>query len=200
MAVTGFEKFFIGNQIDWVLKWVCGCQVFSKEIKSNAVSKLFILTWCYEDMKVLNLGYEKSYEKFPITVICDIFSNFPAVFHNTQVMKWHFPACDRNTDLHNLRDLLIHEWLSLFAHMYVLARNILSPRSCSLCSYVCIKWYELHLLSLGQKYSVSKVLFSLLICMYWPSRTSTPFQSEIFSLSSYMNKQLDRIFHFGRVC
>ena len=44
--------------------------------------------------------------------------------------------------------------LSLFAHMYV-----------------CI----------GQKYSVSKVLFSLLVCMYWPSRTSTPSQSEIFS-------------------
>ena len=38
-------------------------------------------------MKGLDLGYEKSYEKFPITVICDIFSNFPAVFHNAQVMK-----------------------------------------------------------------------------------------------------------------
>ena len=87
MSVTGSKKLFIGNQIDWVLKWVCGCQVFSKEIKSNAVSKLFILIWHYGGMKVLDLGYEKSYEKFSSTPICHIFSNFPAVFHNTQVMK-----------------------------------------------------------------------------------------------------------------
>ena len=57
-------------------------------------------------------------------------------------------------------------------------------------------WY----VCIGQIYSVSKVLFSLLICMYWPSKTSTPSQSEIFSFCSYTNKQLDRIFHFGRVC
>ena len=37
------------------------------------------------------------------------------------------------------------------------------------------------LICIGQKYSVSKPLFSLLVCMYWPSRTSTPSQSEIFS-------------------
>ena len=68
---------------------VCGWQVFSEEIKSNAVSKFFILVWHYEGMKVLDLGYEKSYEKFFSTPICDIFSNFPAVFHNTQAMKYH---------------------------------------------------------------------------------------------------------------
>ena len=60
-------------------------QVFCKEIESNAVSKLFILVWHYEGMKVLDLGYENSYENFSITPICHIFSNFPAVFHHTQV-------------------------------------------------------------------------------------------------------------------
>ena len=48
-------------------------------------------------------------------------------------------------------------------------------------------------------YSVPKGLFSLLVCMYWPSRTSTPCHSEIFSLCPYINKQLGRIFHLGRV-
>ena len=51
-----------------------------------------------------------------------------------------------------------------------------------------ILWYELfaHMyVSIGQKYSVSKVLFSLLICMYWPSRTSTSYQSEIFCLIAW---------------
>ena len=58
----------------------------------------------------------------------------------------------------------IHLFLSLFTHMYV-----------------CI----------GQTYSVSKLLFSLLVCMYWPSRTSTPSQSEIFCLiaCSYEQRQ-----------
>ena len=44
-------------------------------------------------------------------------------------------------------------------------------------------------------------LFSLLICMYWPSRTRTPSQSEIFCLivsCSYTNRE--RMFHFGRLC
>ena len=68
---------------------MCGCQLFSKKIKSNAVFKLFILIWHYEDMKVLDLGYEKSYEKFSSTPICDIFSNFPAVFCNAQVTNRH---------------------------------------------------------------------------------------------------------------
>ena len=36
------------------------CQVFSVEIKSNAVSKLFILIWSYEGMKVMNLDLVKS--------------------------------------------------------------------------------------------------------------------------------------------
>ena len=47
--------------------------------------------------------------------------------------------------------------LSLLIHMYVLARN----------------------------YCVSKVLFSLLICMYWPSKTRKPSQSEIFCLIAW---------------
>ena len=61
--VTGFEELFKSNQIDSVIKWASGFQVFCKEIKSNAVSKLFILVWCHEGMKVLDLGYENSYEK-----------------------------------------------------------------------------------------------------------------------------------------
>ena len=55
---------------------MCGWQVFSEEIKSNAVPKLFILVWSYEGMEVLDLGYEKSYEKFSNTPICDIFMLF----------------------------------------------------------------------------------------------------------------------------
>ena len=80
--VTGTERLFNSNQIGWVLEWVCWCQLFSEEIKSNAVSKLFILVWSNEGMKVSDLGYEKSYEKFSNTPICHIFSNFPAGFHN----------------------------------------------------------------------------------------------------------------------
>ena len=74
--VTGFEELFKSNQIDSGIKWVSGFQVFCKEIKSNAVSKLFILVWHYEGMKVLDLGYENSYEYFSITPICHIFSSF----------------------------------------------------------------------------------------------------------------------------
>ena len=99
--VTGFEELFKSSQIDSVIKWVSGFQVFCKEIKSNAVSKLFIPVWCYEGMKVLDLGYENSYENFSITPICHIFSNFPAVFHNAHVTNRHFLACDRNAVLHN---------------------------------------------------------------------------------------------------
>ena len=99
--VTGFEELFKSNQIDSVIKWVSGFQVFCKEIKSNAVYKFFILVWHYEGMKVLDLGYENSYENFSITPICHIFSNFPAVFRNSQVTNRHFLACDRNADLHN---------------------------------------------------------------------------------------------------
>ena len=83
--VTGFEELFKSNQIDSVIEWVSWFQVSCKEIKSNAVSKLFILVWYYEGMKVLDLGYENSYENFSITPICHIFSNFPAVFHHAQV-------------------------------------------------------------------------------------------------------------------
>ena len=38
-------------------------------------------------MKVLDLGYENSYENFSITPICHIFSNFPAVFCYAQGMN-----------------------------------------------------------------------------------------------------------------
>ena len=47
---------------------VCGCQVFCKEIKSNAVSKLFILIWSYEWIKVMNLGLVNSDGKLSITL------------------------------------------------------------------------------------------------------------------------------------
>ena len=86
MVVTGTEKLFKGNQIGWAIFLVSGCQLFSQEIKLNPVSKLFILFLCY-DMKMLHLGYGKSYEKFPSIPVCDISSNFPALFHYTQGMN-----------------------------------------------------------------------------------------------------------------
>ena len=57
-----------------------------------------------------------------------------------------------------------------------------------------IKWHGIPLflslfarmyVCISQKYSVSKAFFSLLVCMYWPSRTSTPSQSEIFCLIAW---------------
>ena len=33
---------------------------------------------------------------------------FPAGFHNAQAMKWLFPACDRNADLHNYAEPFIY--------------------------------------------------------------------------------------------
>ena len=94
--------YFKSNQIDSVIKWVSWFQVFCKEIKSNAVSKLFILVWRYEGMKVLDLGYEN----FSITPICHIFSNFPAVFHhaqvtNRQVLKHGFTQLRRTAHIPN---------------------------------------------------------------------------------------------------
>ena len=74
--VTGFLKLFISNQIDWVFLLVCGCQVFSEDLNSNTVSKLLILVWSYEGMKVMNLGYGESNGKFYITPICHIFMWF----------------------------------------------------------------------------------------------------------------------------
>ena len=53
------------------------CQVFSKGLKSNPVSKLFILIWSYEGMKMLALDDEKSNGKFSIIPICDIFITVP---------------------------------------------------------------------------------------------------------------------------
>ena len=68
--------------------------------------------------------------------------------------------------------------------------------------FLTIKWHEIHLflslfahmyVCIGQKYIVSKLLFSLLICMYWPSRTSTPSQSKIFCLIACSYKQRENI-------
>ena len=44
----------------WVLRLVCGCQVFCEHLNSNSVFKLFILIWSYEGMKVMNFGFVKS--------------------------------------------------------------------------------------------------------------------------------------------
>ena len=43
--VTGLLQFFLSNQ------------VFSEDLNSNTVSKLFILVWSYEGMKLMNFGY-----------------------------------------------------------------------------------------------------------------------------------------------
>ena len=44
----------------WVLRLVCGCQVFCEDLNSNSVSKLFILIWSYEGMKVMNFSEQLS--------------------------------------------------------------------------------------------------------------------------------------------
>ena len=56
------------------------------------------------------------------------------------------------------------------------------------CSYVCI----------GHKNSVSKALFSLLVCMYCLPRQAHPPKVK-YSLSA-VYEQAIRIFHFVRVC
>ena len=47
--------------------------MFSEEVKSNAVSKLFILIWSYEGMKVMNLGLVKSDGKLSIMLKFEFF-------------------------------------------------------------------------------------------------------------------------------
>ena len=56
---------------------------------------------------------------------------------------------------------------------------------------ICFSLFARMYVCIGQKYSVSKLLFSLLVCMYWPSRATTPSQSEIFCLiaCSYDHKE-----------
>ena len=63
----------MGNQIDWVLLLVCGCQVLCEDLNSNTVSKLSILVWSYECMKVMNLGFVNSNGKLPITLKFGVF-------------------------------------------------------------------------------------------------------------------------------
>ena len=48
-------------------------QVFSEDLNSNSVFKLFILIWSYEGMKVMNLGFVKSNGKLSITLKFDVF-------------------------------------------------------------------------------------------------------------------------------
>ena len=52
-------------------------------------------------MKVLDLGYEKSWEKFSITPICDIFSNFQQFFIAYKRQKPVFQFVTGNLILHN---------------------------------------------------------------------------------------------------
>ena len=118
MCVTGSDKLLKGNQIDWVIQWVSWFQVFSKEIKSNAVSKLFILVWHFEGMKVLDLGYENSYENFSITPICHIFSNFPAVFRYAQVTNrqvWNMDLTHLGRTHHMQYDVVRVERMSIYS-------------------------------------------------------------------------------------
>ena len=55
---------------------MCGCHVFCEDLNSNTVSKLFIFVWSYEGMEVMDLGFGKGYEKFPKTLIFEIFITF----------------------------------------------------------------------------------------------------------------------------
>ena len=89
-------------------------------------------------------------------------------------------------------------WLALSARMCVLACqdqytlpkwNILSSCYCGLLSLlVCVYWpSRTSTPSQSEIFSQSYFccLLSLLVCVYWPSRTSTPSQSEIFSQICY---------------
>ena len=67
------QRIYLIYLVIWVLRLVGGWQVFSEEIKSNAVSKLFILIWSYEGMKVMNLGHVKSDGKLSITLKFEFF-------------------------------------------------------------------------------------------------------------------------------
>ena len=49
------------------------CQVFCEDLNSNSVSKLFILIWSYEGVKVMNLGFVKSDGKLFITLKFEFF-------------------------------------------------------------------------------------------------------------------------------
>ena len=51
---------------------VC-CQVFCEDLNSNSVSKLFILIWSYEGVKVMNLGFVKSDRKLFIMLKFEFF-------------------------------------------------------------------------------------------------------------------------------
>ena len=52
---------------------MCGCQVFCEDLNSSLVSKLFILIWGYEGIKVMNLGFVKSDGKLFIILKFDFF-------------------------------------------------------------------------------------------------------------------------------
>ena len=82
-----------------------------------------------------------------------------------------FWACDRKLYFAQFCGCIDYMNGILSACMCVLARNILSQSSCSLCSYVCI---------------------GLPIPPHPPKVK--------YSLSACTSKQLDRIFHFVRVC
>ena len=53
-----------------------GFQVFCEDLNLNTVFKLFILVSSYEGMKVMDLGFGKSFGKLSITLIFDIFLTF----------------------------------------------------------------------------------------------------------------------------
>ena len=52
---------------------MCEFQAICEELNSNTVSKLSILVWSYECMKVMNLGFVKSNGKLSITLKFDAF-------------------------------------------------------------------------------------------------------------------------------
>ena len=47
--------------------------MFCEDLDSNSVSKLFILIWSYEGMKVMNLGFVKSNGKLFIMLKFEFF-------------------------------------------------------------------------------------------------------------------------------
>ena len=73
LAHTSKQRIYLIYVTKWVLRLVCGCQVFCEDLKSNSVFKLFNLTWCYEGMKVMNLGSVNSNGNLSVMLKSGIF-------------------------------------------------------------------------------------------------------------------------------
>ena len=88
MCVSEFLKLVIVNWNKWALNVVFKYQVFSEDLKSNTVFRLFILVWSYEGMKVLDLGYEELWKVLQYSDIWDFHHLF--ITHMAKNDTWFY--------------------------------------------------------------------------------------------------------------